>query len=78
MGILINILLCCQQVVTVPKLYRSKKEGEHVVDFDGVPFLLKMLAYTIAIMESNIRNPKSVKLDSSDCKVHIQLDVLLT
>ena len=38
LGILINILLCCQQGATVPKLYWSKRESECVVDFDGVPF----------------------------------------
>ena len=70
LGILINILLCSQQGAAVPKLYWSKKEGECVVDFDGVPF---SVAYMIAIMESNTRNPKSIKLDGSDCKVHVQV-----
>ena len=27
----------------------------------------------IAIMESNTRNRKSIKLDGSDCQVHIQV-----
>ena len=59
--ILINTLLCCQQGATVPKLYWSKKEGERVVDFDGVPFSVEKVGLSDCHYLEQYKKPKEYK-----------------
>ena len=60
-------------------LYWSKKKGERVVLYlDGVPLSVEKVSLYNCHYGEQYKNPKNIKLDSLDCKVHTRLDVLLT